>query len=328
MVILVTGATGYIGSKLAVRLAEGSDEVRLLCRRDPDIDAFRRPNIHIVRGDINDPESLANAMRGVQQVYHLAAYARIWAKDPSVFEKINVEGTRNVLQAARQAGVERIVYTSTAGVIGPSGDHPMREEDKRITGYFNPYEETKARAEALALDFARQGLNLCILNPSRVYGPGFDTGSNPFTKIVEMYFKGNWKITPGNGEDIGSYCFIDDVVEGHVLAMQKGRSGERYIFGGDNATFNQFMQLLKEFSGIDRKLKNVPFGMLRIFSHIQVIRARLTGKPPLITPDWVRKYDYDWALDSSKAQRELGYNIRPLRDGMAITVEWVRQNRL
>lgn len=327
MVILVTGATGYIGSKLAAQLAAGNDEIRLLCRKDPGLDAFKKENIRIYKGDINNQASLDAAMQGADQVYHLAAYARIWAKDPSVFETINVEGTRNVLEAARKAGVRKIVYTSTAGVIGPSRDHPMREQDPRITGFFNPYEETKARAEKIALQFAQEGLDLCILNPSRVYGPGFDTGSNPFTKIVEMYLKGKWKLIPGKGEDIGSYCYIDDVVEGHILAMQKGRRGERYIFGGDNATFNHFMDLVKQYSGLDHPLKNVPFSLLTVFSYIQLWRAKLTGRPPMITPDWVRKYDYDWALDSSKAVRELGYRVRPLSEGLRTTVDWVKENR-
>lgn len=328
MAILITGSTGYIGSKLTAKLAEEGDDIHILCRTAPALPAFNKPNIKVFIGDISDTESLKPALQNVDKVYHLAAYARLWAKDSSTFHKLNVDGLENVLKASREAGVSKLVYTSTAGVIGPSKDKPMTENDPRITGFFNLYESTKSESEKLALDYSRQGLNITILNPSRIYGPGFDTGSNPFTKIIEMYLKGNWKIIPGSGNDIGSYPHIDDVVDGHIAAMEKGRNGERYILGGVNATFNEFMQLVQRHSGIEKKLKHVPFFALTLLSRIMLLNANITGKPPLITPDWVAKYKYDWALDSSKAVTELGYSIRPLSDGIRETVEWVKKNRM
>jgi nucleoside-diphosphate-sugar epimerase len=328
MAILITGSTGYIGSKLTIRLAEQGQKIHLLCRSNPHIAEFQKPNIRIFSGDISDTASIEAAMEGVDQVYHLAAYARLWAKDPATFFNINVKGTENVFAAAKKSGVKKIVYTSTAGVIGPSKEKPMSETDPRITGFFNPYEETKSRAEGIALDYAAQGLEIVILNPSRIYGPGFDTGSNPVTKIVELYVKGKWKVIPGNGADLGSYCYIDDVVDGHIAAMHKGRSGERYIFGGVNASFNQLMDLIKKYSGVERKLWHIPFPFLSGMSRMMLMYAGITGKPPMITPDWVRKYYYDWALDSTKAEKELGYQIRPLELGIKETVDWVKQNRL
>jgi nucleoside-diphosphate-sugar epimerase len=328
MATLITGATGYFGSVLTTKLADSGETVHVLCRSNPGIKEFEKSNIKIFKGDISEPDSLVKAMQGVDNVFHMAAYARIWAKDPSIFYKVNVEGTRNVLQAAKQTGVKRVVYTSTAGVIGPSADHPMREIDPRITGFFNPYEKTKSQAEQVALEFAKNGLDVIIINPSRVYGPGLDTGSNPVTKIIELYVKGKWKVIPGSGNDIGSYCYIDDVVNGLFAAMEKGRSGERYIFGGVNATFNELINTIRKLSGIDKKLRHIPFSILSIFSHLQVTYAKISGKPPMITPDWVKKYNYHWALDSSKAVQELGYNIRPLEDGIRTTIEWVKQNRI
>lgn len=328
MAILITGSTGYIGYHLVQKLLAQGERLHLLCRSTPAIAAFNHPGISIFKGDITDKASLKSAMEGVEQVYHLAAYARLWSKDPSVFQKLNVTGTNNVLAVAQTSGIKKLVYTSTAGVIGPSKDAPMTEKDPRITGFFNLYESTKSEAEQVALGYAAQGLNVCILNPSRIYGPGFDTGSNPFTKIVELYVKGKWKIIPGSGNDIGSYPYIDDVVDGHIAAMQKGRSGERYILGGVNITFNELIAAIKKHSGIDRKLTHVPFALLNIISYGMLLNAKLTGKYPMITPDWVAKYKYDWALNSSKAINELGYNIRPIDDGIRRTVEWVKQNRL
>lgn len=328
MAILITGSTGYIGSLLTVKLAEAGEDLVLLCRKDPEIAAFKRENVKLVKGDLNDRASLREAMRNVDRVYHMAAYARLWAKDPRVFWDINVEGTRNVLETAADAGIKKLVYTSTAGVIGPSRDKPMSETDERITGFFNLYEETKTRAEEVVGEYIQKGLDVSIVNPARVYGPGLDTGSNPVTKIVELYMKKKWHVIPGTGEDIGSYCHVDDVVDGHIGAMQKGGKGERYIFGGENASFNELISLIRKHSRVDKKLYNLPFPMMSAVSHVMVTWTKLTGNPPMITPDWVRRYDYHWKLDSSKAVRELGYNIRPLDDGIKTTVEWIRENRL
>lgn len=328
MATLITGSTGYIGSLLTIKLAAAGEDIRILVRRDPDIPEFNRPNIRIVRGDITDAASLAEAMRGVDRVYHMAAYARLWAKDPDTFRLINVEGTRNVMEAALVSNVRKVVYTSTAGVIGPSADKPMTESDPRITGFFNAYEETKTQAEQVVMDYVQKGLNVSIVNPARVYGPGLDTGSNPVTKIVELYMKRKWHVIPGNGEDIGSYCHVDDVVDGHITAMQKGGKGERYIFGGVNASFNELISLIRKHSGVDKKLYNLPFPVMSVVAHAMKTWSTIFGTAPMITPDWVRRYDYHWKLDSSKAVNEIDYKIRSLDQGIQQTVEWIRKNRM
>lgn len=328
MAILITGSTGYIGSLLTLKLAEQGEDIRILVRKDPELEAFKRPNINVFKGDITDPASLETAMQGVDKVYHMAAYARLWAKDPETFQKINVEGTRNVMEAAWNAGVRKIVYTSTAGVIGPSRDKPMAENDPRIVGFFNAYEETKTQAEQVTMGYVNRGLDVSIVNPARVYGPGLDTGSNPVTKIVELYLKRKWHVIPGNGEDIGSYCHVDDVVDGHINAMLKGGKGERYIFGGENASFNELISLIRKHSGVNKKLYNLPFPMMSFVSHVMKTWSIISGTPPMITPDWVKRYDYHWKLDSSKAVREINYNIRTLDEGIQQTVAWIRQNRM
>ena len=328
MSILITGATGYIGSLLTVKLANEGMDIRILCRKDPGIPEFNRSNIRVFRGDITDKASLIAAMEGVDQVYHMAAYARLWASEPDIFRIINVEGTRNVMEAASQSGVKKIVYTSTAGVIGPSQDQPMREQDARITGFFNEYEETKTEAEKIAFSYATDNMQVSIVNPARVYGPGFDTGSNPVTKIVELYMKRKWHVIPGNGEDVGSYCHVDDIVDGHISAMKFGASGQRYIFGGENATFNALIGFIRQHSQVQKKLYHLPFPMMSGASHLMVAWSKISGKAPMITPNWVKRYDYNWALDSSKAVNEIGYRIRSLDEGIRETVDWIRKNRM
>jgi farnesol dehydrogenase len=328
MPILITGATGYLGSLLTQKLACQGRELKILCRKDPADPVFYQKGISLIRGDILDKESIIRASRGVRQVYHLAAYARLWAKDPLTYTRMNVEGTRCLLEAARNAGVEKMVHVSTAGVVGPSVDCPMNEDMPRNAGFFNLYEKTKWEAEVMCREFADQGFSVTIVNPSRIYGPGPDTGSNPVTRIIELYIRGKWKVVPGSGEDIGSYCYVEDVVEGMMHAMERGRSGERYLFGGVNASFNQLIKTISIASGVRNRLWHLPFPILETFSQVQLAFAELTGRPPLITPDWVKKYKYHWALDSSKAIREIGYRIRPLEEGVRKTIKWVKENRL
>jgi farnesol dehydrogenase len=328
MPILITGATGYLGSLLTQKLICQGQHLKVLCRKDPTDPIFYQKGISLVRGDILDKESIIRASQGVRQVYHLAAYARLWAKDPLTYTKMNVDGTRCLLEAARKAGVQKMVHVSTAGVVGPSIAQPMNEEMPRNTGFFNLYEKTKWEAEEICKGFAKQGFSVTIVNPSRIYGPGPDTGSNPVTRIIELYIKGKWKVAPGSGEDIGSYCYVEDVVQGMMNAMERGRSGERYLFGGVNASFNQLINTISNESGVRNHLWHLPFPLLQAFSQVQLAFAEATGRPPMITPDWVRKYKYHWALDSSKAIRELGYQIRPLEEGVRETIKWVKENRL
>ena len=231
---------------------------------------------------------MKRAMHGVNIVYHMAAYARLWAKDPLIYQTINVEGTRNVLDAAIEAGITKMVHRSTAGVVGQSGDKPMSEEMQRIAGFFNLYEKTKSEAEYLCMSYAPKGLPVTIVNPSRVYGPGPDTWSNPITKIAELYLQKKWCVIPGSGNDLGSYCFVDDVIDGHLKAMEKGRNGERYLLGGVNDSFNELIESISKLSGVHRRLFHIPFPILLMFSKAQLWKASLSGKPPMITPEWAK----------------------------------------
>lgn len=328
MPVMVTGATGYLGSKLTDELLARGSALHLLCRSVPSPELRNSAGVSIYQGDIQDTDSIRRAMKGTRTVYHLAAYARLWAKDPDLYRKLNVEGTRNVLQAAIDEHVEKMVYVSTAGVVGPSADRPMDEEMPRNAGFFNSYERTKWEAEQLCLSFSKKGLPVTIVNPARIYGPGPDTGSNPVTKLVELFIQGKWKVVPGSGNDIGSYCYVDDVVDGLVQAMEKGKSGERYLLGGVNASFNELIETISKISGVRSRVRHLPFPILEAFSYGQLLHAKITGKPPLVTPDWLRKYRYNWALDSTKAQRELGYQIRPLAEGLAETIRWIMDYRL
>jgi farnesol dehydrogenase len=164
-----------------------------------------------------------------------------------------------------------------------------------------------------------------MVNPPRIYGPGIITESNAVTRLIKLYMAGKWKIMPGDGKRTGSYVYIDDVVNGHILAMQSGRSGERYILGGVNASYNEFFELLAKIAGKKIKLIKLPVWAMMLAGNAIQLYTKISGKPPLLTPPWIKKYYYDWSLNSEKAQQELGYTYIPLEEGLQKTVDWLKQ---
>ena len=329
MNIFITGATGYIGAELTKALTRSGHIVHALIRDAKKQSSIEHPNIKFFEGNILDNESLKKGMENCEAVFHLAAYARVWAKDPEVYFKVNVEGTKNVLETALKLGVKKLVYTSTAGVIGPSYQKASTEESLRKVDFFNEYESSKSISENLIYAYLLKGLDTVVVYPSRVYGPGLMSDSNAVTKLIEQYIKGKWRLIPGDGSRTGSYAYIKDVIEGHVQALLKANPGKRYILGGENVAYNQLFDIIKKVSGKNHKLIKVPVPAMQAFGHMQMIKKSITGKPPLLTPAWIKKYEFDWSLDSGKAIEELDYKITPIEEGVSKTIEWLKdQNRI
>lgn len=327
MNIFITGATGYIGAELTKALAKEGHVIHALIRDAKKQSAFEHPNIKLFEGNILDNESLRKGMENCEAVFHLAAYARVWAKDPETYFKVNVEGTKNVLEAALNLGVKKLVYTSTAGVIGPSYEKASTEESVRKVDFFNEYESSKSISENLIYAYLLKGLDTVVVFPSRVYGPGSMSDSNAVTRLIERYIKGKWRLIPGDGTKTGSYTYINDVVTGHIQALYKANPGRRYILGGENVSYNQLFDIIKNVSGKNHKLIKVPVPAMQVFGHLQMIKKSITGKPPLLTPAWIRKYEYDWSLSSAKAIKELEYKITPIEDGVNKTIEWLKDQK-
>ena len=327
MKYLITGATGYIGVQMAKRLAGEGHTVHALYRSESKTTELKGVvGVRLFKGDILHPESLKEAVRNCDGVFHVAAFAKPWDKNPRTFYRYNVQGAQNVFNAARKTGAYRIVFTSTAGVISPSNGIPSDENTPRMMDYFTDYDRSKAQAEEKAVNLSKAGMEIVIVNPTRVYGPGLLSESNGVTRMVKLYLKGKFRTLPGDGNSIGNYVYIDDVVDGHVLAMRKGRAGERYILGGDNVTFNEFFDLLSDLTGKSAKLYKVPIPVMNLAARFMEIRANLTGTPPLLTPPWVKKYLYNWELSSEKAKRDLGYEFTPIELGLGKTIDWILRN--
>jgi len=327
--VFVTGSTGFIGTKLVTELVRLGHTVHALTRGTSNIDGLSHERIKLVTGDILDRKSLEQGMRGCNKVFHLAAYAKNWAKDPRVFFEHNVDGMRNVFETAAAVGVERVVFTSTIVSFGPTPPGVVGTESMpRITQrYFTEYEETKATAEREVIQLAGKGFPVVIVNPTRVYGPGKLTEGNSVSLMIDMYDRGKVPVLLNGGKEIGNYVLIDDLVRGHILAMEKGEIGERYILGGENASLRQLFQLVDEISGKKHFQMNLPPKLAYLYSGIEKKKAEWLGLYPQITPGWVETFLQHWVYTPEKAERELGYTITPLKEGVRMTYAWLLQQR-
>ncbi len=324
MRILVTGATGYVGTNLCKKLAEQGHQVHAFCRSKAKAADLNHKNIEVHLGDILDEESLDKAMTSCTHVFHTAAYVSVWAKDPQTYWRINVDGTENVLKTAQKHKVERVVVTSTAGVFGPSESMEEVDEAKnRTIPFFNEYEISKADAHKKVMEYVDKGVDALIVCPTRIFGPGLISESNSVTKMIDLYLRGKWHLLPGDGTKSGNYVFVEDVVNGHLLALTEGKKGEKYILGGENISYNDLFLLFDEISGKKFRLNRVPLWIMMSFAGFQQFMATAFGKKPLITPKWVRRYLHDWSNSSAKAERDLGYKITSLRDAIAKTIDWI-----
>ncbi len=336
--VFVTGGTGFIGTRLVGVLAERGHSVRVLSRRDapappPGVEPGESPlgheRVELVRGDITDADSLRRGMEGCRYVFHLAAYAKNWAKDPKTFFDVNVQGMRNVFDTAEELGVQRVVWTSTFVTFGPTRPGMVGDEAMpRITDkYFNDYQRTKTIAEREAVARAEKGFPVVIVNPTRVYGPGHLTEGNTLSLLIDQYDRGRLPLLLNAGMNVSNYVLVDDVVEGHLLAMDRGRLGERYILGGKNVSLKEFLSVIDRITG--RRHFQIPIWRIAptVFAYFLKKRAEWFGVYPRITPGWVRMFMADWAYSCDKAQRELGYRPTPLDVGLRSTVEWIRRIR-
>jgi nucleoside-diphosphate-sugar epimerase len=323
MKIFITGATGYLGNLLAVTLAKNGNQVNALVRDPDNAHNLDHSNIKLFKGDITDIESIKNAMDGCQQVFHLAAFARMWAKPSEIFYQVNVDGTRNVLQAAVEKNILKLVYTSSTAVFGVSLNQPLSEDDPRTIGFSNDYDLSKCMAEKLVKEYATNGLNALIVNPSRVYGPGSETFSNPFTRLIKAVIKGKPIPVPMCPDVVANYSYVHDVVAGHILAMKFGKAGERYILGGENVSYRRFEEVVREV--IPMHVIAMPKFLSKIAGAMQLIRFFITNKPPAFTPSTVDRYYTDTAFSCRKAIEQLNYHVTPFKEAMTATIHHLNQ---
>ena len=325
MGVLVTGAAGFIGQHLVQLLSSRGGRIHALCRSNVPQEWEGDRNIVVFKGDILDPKSVHAAMTGCDRVFHVAGYAHHWARDPKTFFTVNVDGLVNILNIAKQLNVQRVVYTSSSVTVGPSNSRVPDGSEQTREAPFTQYEQSKRAAEVLALRRVREGQDIVIVNPTRVFGPGVLNEGNSATRMIKWYMEGKWRMAIGNGREIGNYVLVNDVALGHLLAMERGIAGRRYMLGGENAAYDDLFKLIDELSGKHYRQVRVPDFLALGFSRWEELLGRLSRHHPLITDGWVKVFLRDWACSLAITERDLGYRCTPLRDALKETIEWIKK---
>jgi dihydroflavonol-4-reductase len=323
VIALVTGGTGFVGANVVRELLRDGREVRVLARPGGDRRALVGLAVEIAEGDLLDAASLGRAVRGIGTVFHVAADYRLWARDPNEIVASNVEGTRIVMQEAQRAGVERIVYTSSVATLktGPSGeifDETVSLDESHAIG---AYKLSKLLAERVVAEHAARGLPVVIVNPSTPVGPR-DVKPTPTGRLILEAAAGRVPAFVDTGLNM---VHVDDVAEGHLLALARGRVGERYILGGQNAALSEILSLIAQLTGRRPPRFKLPRAAVFPVALAAEFMARRTGVEPFITVDGLRMSKNRMFFTAAKAERELGFKARPYAEGIKDAIEWFRQ---
>ena len=322
---LLTGATGFVGSAVARVLAARGHRLRLLVRPTSDRRNLAGLDAELALGDLTDAASLARAVAGCRYVVHVAADYRFWVPDPDAMLRANVEGTLTVMRAAQAAGAERIVHCSSVAALGMTHDGTPADEatPTNEAEFIGTYKRSKFLAERAVLDLVRQeGLPAVVVNPSAPVGPR-DIKPTPTGKVIRDAAAGRVPAYIDTGLNM---VHVDDVAEGHALALEKGRTGERYVLGGENLLLKDILALVADVAGRRPPRIEIPEALVWPAAWLMEGFARVTGIPPMMTREQLRMARHKMFYSSAKAMRELGYAPRPLRVAVEDAVAWFRAN--
>jgi dihydroflavonol-4-reductase len=320
--VLLTGASGFVGSAVARALVTTGYAVRALVRGSSPTGHLADLGLEFVHGDLRDPATLPPAFAGVRYLFHVAADYRLWARDPSELARTNVEGTRALMQEALRAGVERVVYTSSVATLaarqdGVSADETMPLDEASAIGV---YKRSKVAGERAVEDLVARGLPAVIVNPSTPIGPR-DVKPTPTGRIILEAAAGRMPAFVDTGLNM---VHVDDVAAGHLLAFGKGRIGERYILGGQNASLAEILSVVAQETGRRPPRIRIPRGALVPLAYVTEAIAQVTGKEPMLTRDGLKMSKNKMFFSSAKAERELGYTARPYAQGVRDAIAWFR----
>jgi dihydroflavonol-4-reductase len=321
----ITGATGFLGTHVARVLAEQGAGLRLLVRPTSNLKNLEGLHAETAMGDLRDAASLEKAMSGCEVVFHVAADYRLWVQDPAEMYRSNVEGTRAILEAARKNGVRCVVYTSSVATIGFTGNgHPADEDSPvALADMIGHYKRSKFMAEQVALEAGRAGMRVVTVNPTTPVGEQ-DIKPTPTGRIVVDFLKGKFPAYVETGLNLVD---VRQCALGHVEALEKGKSGERYILGGENLTLKQILDKLGAISGLPSPKVKLPYFVAYAAGLVdQTVSGRLLHREPRATVETVRMGKKKMWASSGKAERELGWKILPADNALRRAVEWFRAN--
>src|ERR1700692_4905384 len=323
MTTLVTGAAGFLGSHVARQLVARGEDVRVLVRASSSNRAIADLSLEYVTGDLRDQSSLTRAMNGVQRVFHVAADYRLWSKNPQDIYDSNVGGTKNLLAAARQAGVEKLIYTSTVATIAVDRPSlPNEFTDAKLDEMVVHYKRSKWLAEQEVLQAARNGLPVIVAMPTTPVGP-WDWKPTPTGKIILDFLNGKM---PGYVETGLNFVGVEECAAGHLLAAERGKVGERYLLGAENLTLKGLLDLLAKITGLRAPGMKIPHGVALGVAYVETAFSRLVGEEPQIPVEGVKIARHKMFVDASRARRELGFQPGPVAAALERAVRWYQAN--
>jgi dihydroflavonol-4-reductase len=323
MTTLVTGAAGFLGSHVTRQLVARGDEVRVLLRPSSTNRAIADLSLEYVTGDLRDPASLDRAMKGVKRVFHVAADYRLWAKRSKEIYDSNVGGTKNLLSAAKRAGVEQLIYTSTVATIAVDRlQLPNESTDARLEEMVGHYKRSKWMAEKEALKAAKSGLPVIVAMPTTPVGP-WDWKPTPTGKIILDFLNGKM---PGYVETGLNFVGVEECAAGHLLVAEKGKVGERYLLGGENLTLKAMLDKLAKITGLRAPILKIPHGLALGVAYANTMFSRLAGREPGIPVEGVKIARHMMFVDCSRAKRELGFQAGPVSAALERAVRWYEAN--
>lgn len=326
MTVLVSGATGFVGSAVVRRLLQQDRTVRVLARPSSDRRNLQDLPIEVAVGDLRDRASLENAVQGCEAVFHVAADYRLWTLDPEEMYEANVSGTRNLMLAAGEVGVRRIVYTSSVATLGiaPAGTPSTEETPSGLDDMIGHYKRSKFLAEAEVSRLAEvEGLPVVIVNPSTPIGPR-DIKPTPTGRMVVEAAAGRMPAFVDTGLNL---AHVDDVADGHLLAMERGEIGERYILGGQDMSLQTILEEIADMVGRKPPRIRIPHNAILPVAYAVEGAARLfRTREPFVTIDGIRMAKKHMYFSSDKAREQLGYNPRPARDALRAAIDWFSEN--
>jgi dihydroflavonol-4-reductase len=325
MLAFLTGATGFLGSHVARVLAEQGADLRLLVRPTSNLKNIEGLKAETATGDLRDPTSLEKAMSGCEVVFHVAADYRLWLRDPAEMYRSNVEGTRAILEAARKNGVRSVVYTSSVATVGFTGNGHPADEDSPVSlaDMIGHYKRSKFIAEQVAMEAGRHGMRVVTVNPTTPVGEQ-DIKPTPTGRIIVDFLKRKFPAYVETGLNLVD---VRECARGHIMALEKGKSGERYILGGENLTLKQILDKLGKIAGLPSPKVKLPYFVAYIAGAVnQTVSGRWLGREPRATVETVRMGKKKMWASSDKAERDLGWNTIPVEGALRRAVEWFRAN--
>jgi dihydroflavonol-4-reductase len=323
MTTLVTGAAGFLGSHVTRQLVARGEDVRVLLRPSSTNRAIADLSLEYVTGDLRDPASLDRAMKGIKRVFHVAADYRLWARRSQEIYDSNVGGTKNLLDAARRAGVQQLIYTSTVATIAVDRPElPSEFTDSKLEEMIGHYKRSKWLAEQEVLSAAKSGLPVIVAMPTTPVGP-WDWKPTPTGKIVLDFLNGKM---PGYVDTGLNFVGVEECAAGHLLVSEKGKVGERYLLGAENLSLKQLLDTLAGITGLSAPSLKIPHGIALGVAYASTLVSRLLGREPAIPIESVKIARHRMFVDCSRAQRELGFQPGPVSAALERAVRWYQAN--